>query len=154
MTFLGLWSDLFRVKWPPFGESKGHLEEAGNKDAFWWQSMWSAKKSPPISSFFVWIGERWTIRPAWHRLNWKGETPTFYICVFFVGGFYSASKITVPPNHPLKNRVFPWKNTSILGGKIPLFLVQHPFFPRSRLSQNGRSTNGTFTKKNVSNPKP
>ena len=29
VTFLGVLSDLFRVKWPQFGESKGHLEEAG-----------------------------------------------------------------------------------------------------------------------------
>ena len=34
MTFLGVLSDLFRGKWPPFRWSKGHWEEAG-----WWTNL-------------------------------------------------------------------------------------------------------------------
>ena len=35
VTFLGVLSDHFRAKWPPFGWSKGHLEEAGYMTSFY-----------------------------------------------------------------------------------------------------------------------
>ena len=35
VTFLGVLSDHFRAKWPPFGWSKGHLEEAGYMTYFY-----------------------------------------------------------------------------------------------------------------------
>ena len=47
------------------------------------------------------------------------------------------------------NRGFPWNKPSILGGKIPLFLVQHPYqqennWPTQRVIQSD-STQSAFT---------
>ena len=43
----------------------------------------------------------------------------------FINGCFQKKGVG-PPNHPFVHRVFHEINPSILGGKIPLFLVQHP----------------------------
>ena len=54
------------------------------------------------------------------------------------------------------DRVFPWFSPSILGGKIPLFLVQHPY-PYKYTKKNYPSRHmgdKAALKKNGANPKP
>ena len=53
--------------------------------------------------------------------TWVDDFPNFPF-----GGIWMFPKIMVPPNHPLKNRVFHSFHHPFWG-VLPLFLVQHPY---------------------------
>ena len=53
--------------------------------------------------------------------TWVDDFPNFPF-----GGIWMFPKIMVPPNHPLKNRVFHYFHHPFWG-ETPLFLVQHPY---------------------------